>query len=57
MNTYYDYDNQAWIENGVYAECGHGTILNPCYSCNHAGETPTGYIVNKYQDPNKDLVI
>ena len=30
--TQYDYDNQAWIVNGVYEDCGHaepGTVVDP----------------------------
>ncbi len=50
----YDYDNQAWIVDGVYRDCGHpekGTVMGPgspapgepfrgcdCYGRAHAGE-------------------
>ena len=53
----YDYENQAWVENGKYVDCGHppiGTVLGPhspapgtkfrgcnCYGRRHAGERVT----------------
>jgi hypothetical protein len=35
----YDYDNQAWVENGKYQRCGHpdSTHCN-CYGKLHEGE-------------------
>ena len=39
--TVYDYTNQAWIVNGVYARCGHPEAMNcGCFGRLHAGETP-----------------
>ena len=35
----YDYDNQAWIVDGVYRTCGHRPELPcDCYGRLHAGE-------------------
>jgi len=35
----YDYENQAWIENGRYVACAHPASLNcRCYGKLHAGE-------------------
>ena len=39
MKTQYDYARQAWIVNGIVAECGHhGNKQAGCYACAHAGE-------------------
>ena len=35
----YDYDRQAWVENGRYVRCGHrDAMLCNCYGKLHAGE-------------------
>lgn len=38
---WYDYEVQAWVEDGVYTQCGHPLLLQPecCYAGSHAGET------------------
>jgi hypothetical protein len=39
VETQYDYDNQAWIVNGVYAKCYHPKDMNcSCYGTLHEGE-------------------
>lgn len=38
MNPYYDYEKQAWIEDGKVADCGHAHEMIGCYACFHAGE-------------------
>ena len=56
--NYFDYENQAYVIDGVYVDCGHskaGTIMGPgspnpggrfqgcnCYGRAHAGEVATG---------------
>lgn len=36
---FYDYDRQAWVEHGVYVDCGHRAIIKcRCYGRIHAGE-------------------
>ena len=37
-NTYYDYNKQAWVANGVYQACGHGPDCGLCYGTLHRGE-------------------
>jgi hypothetical protein len=35
----YDYENQAWVENGKYVACGHPSNMNcNCYGRIHEGE-------------------
>ena len=35
----YDYENQAWYQNGVYIRCGHPESMDcNCYGKAHAGE-------------------
>jgi hypothetical protein len=35
----YDYDKQAWYQNGVYVPCGHPASMHcDCYGKLHAGE-------------------
>jgi hypothetical protein len=35
----FDYQNQAWIENGKYLPCAHPASMNcQCYGKIHAGE-------------------
>jgi hypothetical protein len=37
--TYYDYQNQAYVLDGVYARCGHPDIMDcSCYGKLHEGE-------------------
>lgn len=37
--TWYDYENQAWVENGKYVRCGHPEHMNcGCYGKAHEGE-------------------
>lgn len=38
---WYDYEVQAWVENGAYTSCGHPASMGPdcCYAGRHAGET------------------
>ena len=33
----YDYHNQAWVVDGKYVACGHGTPCD-CFGTRHAGE-------------------
>ena len=38
----YDYDNQAWVQNGKYVRCGHPEDMNcGCYGRVHEGEETT----------------
>ncbi len=42
----FDYTNQAWVVNGVYVRCGHGTrpgfeVACQCYGRLHEGEVCT----------------
>lgn len=42
----FDYEHQAWVEDGVYVTCGHpATMQCGCYGRIHAGEstTPDGW--------------
>ena len=32
-NTHYNYDLQAWIEDGKVAACGHGEKMDGCAAC------------------------
>ena len=35
----YDYDNQAWVQDGLYVRCGHSERMNcGCYGKEHEGE-------------------
>jgi hypothetical protein len=35
----YDYDKQAWVENGRYLDCSHPAAMNcQCFGRLHAGE-------------------
>jgi hypothetical protein len=34
----YDYQNQAWLENGRYVDCGHREPCD-CYGRRHVGES------------------
>jgi hypothetical protein len=35
----FDYENQAWVENGKYVACGHRASMNcSCYGKIHEGE-------------------
>ena len=35
----YDYQNQAWVVNGVYQRCGHPDSMNcQCFGRSHEGE-------------------
>jgi hypothetical protein len=37
--TVYDYQNQAWVENGRYVTCSHPAAMDcGCYGRLHAGE-------------------
>ena len=39
VETQYDYDNQAWIVNGLYARCYHSATMGcDCYGRLHEGE-------------------
>ncbi|PCH58317.1 MAG: hypothetical protein COC11_03660 [Candidatus Neomarinimicrobiota bacterium] len=39
VDTQYDYDNQAWIVNGLYARCYHSASMGcECYGRLHEGE-------------------
>lgn len=39
MDTRYDYDKQAWIEDGRYVRCHHPEAMDcDCYGKLHAGE-------------------
>lgn len=37
-NLHYNYDIQAWVEDGKVLRCGHPAFTNGCYSCAHHGE-------------------
>jgi len=39
MKTHYNYEIQAWIENGNVAECGHRVEVDGCTACYTAGMT------------------
>jgi hypothetical protein len=35
----YDYENQAWVVNGIYVDCGHPSDMAcGCYGREHKGE-------------------
>ena len=35
----FDYENQAWVINGLYIRCGHPESMNcGCYGREHQGE-------------------
>ena len=35
----YDYDNQAWVKDGLYVRCGHPENMDcGCYGKEHEGE-------------------
>jgi hypothetical protein len=37
--SYYDYDKQAWVEDGKYVRCGHPEdTACICYGREHEGE-------------------
>ena len=39
-DVWYDYDNQAWVVDGKYENCGHlPFVLCRCYGREHRGET------------------
>ena len=39
IEVQYDYDNQAWIQDGIYISCAHPESMNcDCYGKQHAGE-------------------
>ncbi len=39
--AWFDYDHQAWVENGKYRRCGHPDEMNcSCYGRVHQGEPP-----------------
>lgn len=41
----YDYENQAWVVNGLYEPCGHPEGMDcQCYGKLHAGEPATGTV-------------
>ena len=45
----YDYDNQAWVINGVYLKCGHAASRNcKCYGRLHEGEASQIKEVNQW---------
>jgi len=57
-NTYYDYDNQAWIVNGKYAPCAHPADVDcKCYSRAHAGQpaTPMAQLDNELEQATLKL--
>ena len=35
--TEFDYENQAWVVDGIYVRCGHQTECG-CYGTKHEGE-------------------
>jgi hypothetical protein len=38
-NIQYDYENQAWVIDGVYQSCNHPDAMDcQCYGKVHAGE-------------------
>lgn len=44
----YDYNNQAWVVQGVYVACGHPERMQcQCFGKVHAGEkTPEGVLLH-----------
>ena len=41
-DTYFDYDKQAWVVDGVYQRCGHPEATAcRCFGRLHAGEQAT----------------
>lgn len=39
MEIYFDYEHQAWVENGRYVRCGHPESMDcGCYGRLHEGE-------------------
>lgn len=39
METYYDYDKQAWVKNGRYVSCNHPKEMDcTCYGKVNAGK-------------------
>ncbi len=51
---WYDYDNQAWIFDGIYQRCGHRESTPcKCYGRAHQGEPPSPEILAQH-DSRKD---
>lgn len=49
LPVWFDYQNQAWVKDGVYVKCGHRpTDVCGCYGRLHEGETPLAEIVFQY---------
>lgn len=56
LPVWYDYENQAWVRDCVYATCGHDKNLPcprtvqdaDCYGRTHAGEVPTAELTARY---------
>ena len=43
MVKYYDYDNQAWVADGLYVRCGHDqSMVCNCFGRLHEGEKAKG---------------
>ena len=53
----YDYDNQAWVRDGVYVACGHPQAMGcKCYGRLHAGESCYGENKAKWFDDSGNLI-
>jgi hypothetical protein len=51
----YDYENQAWVKDGKYVNCGHPESQDcQCYGRLHAGEETKNLIIPK---PDKVIAI
>lgn len=49
MITFYDYDNQAWVQGIRYAKCGHLAPSPGCYACkNHGRPVLAGVLTRAY---------
>jgi hypothetical protein len=50
-DTWFDYENQAWVVDGVYNRCGHPETMDcRCYGKQHAGEHPARSITEQYSN-------
>lgn len=50
--TYFDYENQAWVVDGVYKKCGHPNCKT-CFGTVHEGMEPSHRIRGRYE-PNEN---
>ncbi len=52
MVKYYDYENQAWVVDGVYVRCGHDKSM----ACNCFGRIHEGEVAAHYPFPYAEKV-